>query len=147
MEQLSEMSASTLCMASASAKLATQKLWALIVEDEILVATYLADMLAEHGFHIAIATTVEKAMELINERNSFAIAFIDLNLTDQPGIELIADLQMICPTLPIVMATAYGAMAKQDMDNNARQIPILDKPYEKQALAQVLLRLGFYLPS
>jgi len=120
---------------------------ALVVEDESLIAMYLADLLQETGFEVATTVTAAETLELVRHHDSFSVAFIDLDLPDSTGLELISHLKKIDPALPIVIASGYGAMARRDHTGDATQSLVLAKPYERKDVFKLLKTLGFHLPS
>ncbi len=124
--------------------LAVNKRLALVVEDESLVAGYLSDMLTDLGFQPYIAQTAAEALELVKV-GVFTVAFVDLALPDQSGLEVISEIKDSCPEMPIVIASAYGEMAGRDMADNVNKIPVLTKPYDQRVLSSLLKTLGFHL--
>lgn len=114
----------------------------LIVDDEPLVAEYLADVLQGFGFRSAVAGSFVTAIDLLQKGTDFCAAFVDLGLTDRSGLELIAELQEARPTLPVILATGYAEMAENDQSENGQRYPILAKPYDADAVGRVLNDVG-----
>lgn len=115
---------------------------ALIVEDELLVANFLAIALEEMGFRVIETNTAADAIDKARAPDCFAVMFIDLGLPDRSGLELIAELQRAQPGVPIVVSTGYGAMVKQDIDEGDFSLHYLFKPYTIQRVAELLNKLG-----
>jgi len=115
---------------------------ALVVEDEALVAEFLASMLEEMGLRVAKADTVATALTRVRGAERFAVMFVDLGLPDRSGLELVEELHHLQPGVPIVISTGYRTVLQRDMaDGNV--IPYyLAKPYNTQAIAEVLLEVG-----
>ena len=120
---------------------------ALVVEDEALIAMFLADMLDDVGFEVVTAATVAESLAAVRAHDVFSVAFIDLSLPDRPGLELISDLQIMHPRLPIVIASGYGSMAARDATDDSRCRPVLCKPYDQQMVVRVLSTLGLATPD
>jgi CheY-like chemotaxis protein len=107
----------------------------LIVEDEIVVALFLEDLLAEFGYEVAgIASHLEDAMA---RPDDYDIALLDVHLNGRNVFDF-ADRLAACGT-PFVFATGYGARGIPDR-HCAR--PVLQKPFRpdelKQALAEAM---------
>jgi CheY-like chemotaxis protein len=107
----------------------------LIVEDEIVVALFLEDLLAEFGYEVAgIASHLDDAMA---RPDDYDIAVLDVHLNGRNVFDF-ADRLAACGT-PFVFATGYGARGIPDR-HCAR--PVLQKPFRpdelKQALAEVM---------
>ena len=120
---------------------------ALVVEDEEVIGRYLADTLDDMGFHASAVCTCEEALEVTASHGEFTVAFVDLALPDRSGLELIAELKARQPNLPVVIASGYGAMAVNDIDDNNQPPPVLCKPYDAKVVAAVLAQLGINIPN
>ncbi len=105
----------------------------LIVEDEAMIMMLLEDMLAEFGCIVAgVAGSVSEAMSQISHTEIDA-AILDVNLAGEK-IFPVADVLAARGT-PFVFSTAYGPA---DLKERYPHSPILHKPYEPDALAEVL---------
>lgn len=120
---------------------------ALVVEDEEVVAKYLAEMLTDLGFDVTTAATVTESLALADQHGMFSVAFVDLSLPDRSGLELISDLKIRYPKLPIVIASGYGPMVSRDLVDNRDYLPILSKPYDRKVISNLLSTLGFFVPQ
>lgn len=96
----------------------------LLVEDEMLVAMTLEDMLIELGYRIAgIATNLETAVE--SARNlEFDLAFLDINLNGHYSLPVAEILQQRC--IPFIFQTGYGA---QGVDIGGFHAAVVTKPF------------------
>jgi DNA-binding response OmpR family regulator len=109
----------------------------LIVEDEIMVALFLEDLLAEAGFAVAgVVSRLEEAMALA-ETPTFTAAVLDVHLEGKdvfPLADRLADLK-----LPFVFATGYGTRAIPERHANR---PVLQKPFRPEELTRALAALA-----
>ena len=85
----------------------------LLVEDDPLIRTFLADNLTADGYDVLVASTLEEAMrELEFKRPDLAI--VDLKLPDGSGLELVRRVRAadgtgrIDPELPLLMLSGSG---------------------------------------
>ena len=106
----------------------------LVVEDEVLVAVMIEDMLTELG-----ATVIGPAMSVVAgsalaRQGDFDAAVLDVNVHGE-RVDPLADL-IEQRHIPIVFATSYGDL----MESSARGGIVLDKPFSREALASALSR-------
>lgn len=108
----------------------------LIVEDEILVALLLEDVLAEFGYEVAgVASRLEEGLARA-EAPDFALAVLDVHLNGADVFPL-AD-RLAERGLPFVFATGYGA---RGIPERYAGRPVLQKPFLPGDLAKVLASL------
>lgn len=108
----------------------------LVVEDEILVAWLLGDMLAELGcVVVGPAARVNQALAMV-EAEAIDAAVIDLNLNGQRSYP-IAD-ALAARGVPFVISTGYQADRLQD---GYETVPVLQKPFKGSELGAVLNNL------
>ena len=110
-----------------------QRLRILIVEDEMLVAMNIEDMLLDLGHEVAgLASRLEPALSLARE-GEFDLAMLDVNLageTSFPVAEILAGRR-----IPFLFATGYRI---KGIAEEYRTYPVLQKPFRAQDLEQAL---------
>jgi DNA-binding response OmpR family regulator len=103
----------------------------LIIEDEMMMASMLDDMLNELGYETAgMAQNFDNAINKI-EHESFDAAILDVNLN---GHRTLADI-LHDRNLPFVFSTGYN---QESLPEVYRNFPALQKPY---TMAQLGTRL------
>jgi CheY-like chemotaxis protein len=109
----------------------------LIVEDEMLVAMNIEDMLLDLGHEVAgIASRLAAALQLAGEA-SFDAAMLDINLAGEnsfPVADLLAE-----RGIPFLFATGYGL---QGIEERYRSRPLLQKPFRAHDLGMALAALA-----
>lgn len=115
----------------------------LIVEDEEVIRTSLAEFLNSEGYETMQASTVAKALELARSRD-FNIAICDVQLPDGDGIELLRRLQNIKPGIFVLIITAYATVENTISAFNAGAFDYLVKPVIFDDLSHKLNRLFEY---
>ncbi|MDQ0395730.1 response regulator [Labrys monachus] len=110
----------------------------LLVEDELLIACLMEDMLRELGFrNIHIASSLMQAVELLVSR------VVDLGILDvNVGKDLVFPLACELKTrkVPIVFATGR---APSDLPPEWTTCPVLPKPVDMAVLTRTIGAFGF----
>lgn len=117
----------------------------LVVEDEMIVAWLLEDMLADFGCTmVGPATRINQALAMINAE-ALDAAVLDVNLNGQQSYPL-AD-ALVTRGVPFVFSTGYGGRLLEGY----RDFPVLQKPYQsvefRNALAKLLSSKETRIPS
>src|SRR6184192_1843204 len=81
----------------------------LIVDDEQTLARSAKAFLADHGYEAEVATSGEKAMELLESLQP-DVVFADVRLPGMSGLDLLKRIHAFDPVIPVVMLTAYGSI-------------------------------------
>ncbi len=105
----------------------------LILEDEMLVAMLLEDILMDLGHSVAAtAGNIRQALEAI-EQLPVDLAILDVNLPDGRS-DAVAE-ALMAKKIPFVFATGYGA---QGVAEDYRQAPVIQKPYDEDGLRHAI---------
>lgn len=108
----------------------------LVVEDEMIVAWNLEDMLSDLGCVIVgPAVSVSDALDMIGA-HAFDLALIDVNLGGLPSYP-IAD-ALAERGVPFAFSTGYE---EASLAEEYRTFPILRKPFRRSDLGDILARL------
>jgi PAS domain S-box-containing protein len=106
----------------------------LIVEDDTFVAELAADMLSELGFQSSIAHSAKEALDRLAGGDKPKLVFTDIVMPGGlTGIELARKLRERFPELPILLTTGYSEQVTA-----TQGFPVLQKPYELNALAEAV---------
>ncbi|UGV26845.1 response regulator [Rhodopseudomonas boonkerdii] len=105
-----------------------------LVEDEVMIRMMVADMLEELGYRIAAeAGEINEAIRLAGSAE-FDVAILDVNVNGKvisPVAEALA-----ARNKPFIFVTGYGA---QGLPEEFRDRPALQKPFQMETLAQMLV--------
>ncbi|WP_354067034.1 response regulator [Bradyrhizobium sp. OAE829] len=105
----------------------------LVVEDEMMIAMLIEDMLDEFGCElVGPATNVPRALELIG-KEIVDVAVLDLNL-DGKDTYAIAD-ALRQNNVPFIFATGYGSTGMRPEYGDR---PVLQKPFQAKDLETAL---------
>ena len=106
----------------------------LVVEDEMVVAMLLEDMLADLGCEVVgPASRVEEALRLADSETVHG-AVLDVNVA---GAEVYPVAEALAQRgIPFVFATGYGTVGLRD---DYRGSPTVQKPFRQDELARVIV--------
>jgi len=103
----------------------------LIVEDEIVVALFLEDVLAEFGYEVAgVVSHLDDAM---SRAPDYDVALLDVHINGRNVFDF-ADL-LASRDIPFVFATGYG---ERGVPERHRGRPVLQKPFLPEDLRRIL---------
>ncbi|HEY5107479.1 MAG TPA: response regulator [Caulobacteraceae bacterium] len=106
----------------------------LVVEDEMMIAMLVEDMLADLGcVVVGPAHRLEDALELVRLEPGFDVALLDVNLGGQPVYPLADALR--AKGVPAIFATGYADAGLREVDRGS---PVLQKPFRASELATAL---------
>jgi DNA-binding response OmpR family regulator len=109
---------------------------ALVVEDEVMIAMYVEDLLMELGYEVAgIATGFDQALPLAKE-GDFDLAVLDINLDGRLSFPIADVLRE--RGIPFLFASGYGSKGMIDDYRNAVRI---QKPFLSHDLAQAIAKI------
>jgi PAS domain S-box-containing protein len=110
---------------------------ALIVEDDAFIAELAAGMLGELGFECTITHSATEALEKLAGGDKPTLIFSDIIMPGGiSGIELVQKVRDRFPELPVLLTTGYSQEVA-----GSHGFPVLQKPYEMEALASALTNL------
>ena len=111
-----------------------QGLRVLIVEDDVLVAVLLEDMLSDLGcVSLGVAPTVSEALAVIGAAEAVDAAILDVNRGGEKVFP-VAD-RLRTRGVPFAFSTGYGPA---DLAQRYPGSPLLHKPYPPEQLASTL---------
>ncbi len=106
----------------------------LVVEDEMMIAMLIEDMLGDLGcVVVGPAHGLDAALALANDDSSLDGALLDVNLGGQP-VYAVADV-LRGRGVPMIFSTGYGA---GDLPEESRGAPVLQKPFKATDLSKAL---------
>ena len=115
----------------------------LVVEDEEAMRLLLREFLEILGYSVLVAEDGRDALEIARE-NPIGLAFLDLNLPDMNGLELMQELRAAGATFPFVVLSAN---LKESFSGEVRPLgvrEVLEKPVDLNVLEALVRTI---LPS
>ena len=109
----------------------------LLVEDEIMIAMLMEDVLADMGHVVVgVACGVEAALEMA-ETVEADLAILDVNIDGRPSFPVADVLRR--RGVPVLFATGYGAAG---LDGDYRDAVFINKPFDSRELVGAISLIG-----
>lgn len=109
----------------------------LVIDDDPNILEVLRARLEAEDYAITTAITAKEALEKAKE-GSFNLVITDIRLSSTDGLELMEDLLLLNPDLPVIILTAYGSIEGAVTAIKKGAYSYLTKPFDpKDLLLQV----------
>jgi len=118
---------------------------ALVVDDSRAMRRIIAKLLIELGFEVHEAATGLEALTLAETVDGLSLVLLDWNMPEMDGRAVLERMRADerFADLPIMMVTTESEMEQVEVALNAGASEYLMKPFDRQALLEKLLLLGF----
>jgi len=110
----------------------------LVVDDDPLVLANTAAILEDLGHEVAIATSGEEALALLEKGLAIDLIVTDQLMPGMTGLQLLAAVHRMRPELPCLVVSGYAEMSAEEVG----QCPILAKPFTQAQLATMIGRIA-----
>lgn len=112
----------------------------LIIDDEVDVLNILKTFLEPLGYEVSIASSVEEAFRLLEEKPFFLI-ITDIAMPDLDGYELINKLKEMKVKSSIAMMTGFGYNPKHTLIKiyKTSHYPCLFKPFNRAKVSETII--------
>jgi len=114
---------------------------ALIVDDEEEIGLILKIILNNKGMNVDIAHDLSKARSLV-KNNGYQVIFLDLNLPDGTGFELIEKLNSEDSDANIVVLSAFDGWSEKNKAMDLGVDIFIGKPFSKKEILKSLTDLN-----
>ena len=112
----------------------------LVVEDDRDFAESLVIALGTRNCRVEIAYTGEDAVRLFHA-HSYDIAFMDIKLPGQNGVQSLAEILTFAPQARVVMMTGFSEPALLEQARRTGAVDVLRKPFRMRDLLGYIDRL------
>jgi DNA-binding NtrC family response regulator len=109
----------------------------LVVDDEKNQREIYMLILEDAGYDVTTAQSGEHALRLARE-NKFDLVLTDYKLTGMDGVQLVAELTDLDPSIIVVMMTAHGTVESVKHAMRAGVYDYLEKPVDREQLLKVV---------
>lgn len=115
---------------------------ALVVADNELICWGLERILSSQGM---LVTIVDNGKDALSETQdaSYNLVFLDINLPDMSGLDVLAGIRRASPTLEVVIMASdvNGDDIKQALEKGASQF--LEKPFDVYKVNDIVKKMSF----
>jgi two-component system, response regulator FlrC len=105
----------------------------LVVEDDLALSEALCDTLDIEGYRVASAHNGTEALSKL-AKFSFRLVVSDVQMPVMDGFELLHNIQLNYPDVPVLLMTAFGTIPKAVQAMQSGAADYLIKPFEAEAL-------------
>lgn len=116
--------------------------WVLVVDDEIIIAQLIADVLGGEGYDVDTAPHGLAALERL-ERRTYDVVLSDLRMPELDGLGLFREIEQRYPDLlhRFVFITGTSEHADYQGFIDDVKVPVLTKPFDMADLVRVVQEL------
>ncbi|TGD94819.1 hybrid sensor histidine kinase/response regulator [Methylobacterium nonmethylotrophicum] len=107
----------------------------LLVEDNVGVGRFAAQILNDLGYVTTWVTNAEAALDVLAQDPAYDAVFSDVVMPGMGGIELGKALRQRHPGLPVLLTSGYSHVLAQE---GSHGFPLLHKPYSAEQLSRML---------
>jgi len=112
----------------------------LIVDDEIVVASLLAEAVKGQGHEVLVAHDGEEGLVLMGQHQLDAV-FLDVQMPEMSGIDVLRRIRVHHPTLPVILITGHAIPTQIEEARRLGVTEIIEKPFFLTHLSDALGRL------
>jgi len=109
------------------------------VDDEVSVANMMSQILGRLGYEVTIVNDSRNALNLFKkDSSSFDLVITDQTMPDMTGIQLVEEVLMINPDIPIILCTGFSESVSEELAKSLGVRKYLVKPVLKVDLANAV---------
>jgi CheY-like chemotaxis protein len=113
----------------------------LVVDDEVEICLLVTQYLKKLGYDTSFCLSIAEAAEKI-EAVSYDLLFVDLNLRDGSGYDLIKALHKSQLSTKVIVISAYDSERQKALQRGASFF--LAKPFTKKSIDDSLQKINFF---
>jgi two-component system, NtrC family, response regulator AlgB len=113
----------------------------LIIDDDLGIRGTLGTALETMGHQVRMASSRAGAEKELR-RESFEVAFLDIRLGSENGLDILPDLLRLSPRLAVIVITAYSSIETAVLAIQRGAFDYLAKPFKPAQIAQMLERVA-----
>jgi signal transduction histidine kinase/CheY-like chemotaxis protein len=107
----------------------------LLVEDNIQIGEFAAQLLGDLGHEVERVTNAADAMKRLVAGARFDVVFSDVVMPGTSGLDMARNIRERWPDLPVLLTSGYSHVLAQDARHG---FPLLRKPYSVEELSKAL---------
>jgi DNA-binding NtrC family response regulator len=112
----------------------------LLVEDDQAMARMCAKLIHRRGHCAVVARSSEEAVRIVSDSDDIDVVVSDVQMPEMNGIQLLARLQTMKNTLPVVLMTGYGHLVSSAQVLAMGAAGYIIKPFEPDVFVDCVER-------
>ena len=112
----------------------------LVVDDERTIRNTFRVAIEAFGHDVELASNTQDALQLLKGVGGFDVAFLDLKLSQESGLDLLPSLLELSPRLTVIIVTAFASIETAVEAMRRGAFDYLPKPCTPEQIRQVLAR-------
>ena len=117
----------------------TRAVTVLVVEDEFLIRSVIADHLNDQGFAVFEAGNADEAIRILEARSDIHLVFTDIDMPgSMDGLKLAAYVRDRWPPIKLIVTSGHISPEESTLPKGGR---FFRKPYEPQHIASAIAEL------
>ena len=118
----------------------------LVADDENAVRRFVVRVLEREGYAVSQARDGAEALEMLKREPSvFSVVVSDIVMPRLNGVELVQELSVLRPDLPVILMSGYATAALAEL-GIAAPCSILPKPFPSERLIEEVRRCARKIP-
>lgn len=113
----------------------------LVIDDEEFIRINLHEIFAQSGYEVDLIETAEEGLKAI-KNNNYDLAFLDINLPDMNGIDLLQEVKNIEPDLLVIIITGFASVESAVNAIKLGAYDYIKKPFKADAI-KLITKLAF----
>ncbi len=110
-----------------------------IVDDEDLVRSFAQISLERAGYHVSAFDRAATCLEDIKTHiGDFSVLLTDQTMPGMNGMELVAEIRKIAPTLPVIIMSGYYSRIAPEMLQQMGHVSLISKPFTNEELSHAV---------
>src|SRR5271170_7742708 len=109
----------------------------LVVDDKKVIGDFFNLTMGYYGHHITVVHDLPHTLEAI-KHHTFDIAFMDMVMAGDDGVEVLKEVKAITPGLAVVMMSGYSLDEKRRQATLLGAVDCLKKPFEVEDIRRVV---------
>src|SRR3954470_19449734 len=112
----------------------------LIIDDETEICFLLASMLRQKNMKTSIAHTIHDGYHQLHAEPG--LLFLDINLPDGSGLELLKKIRSEYPVMKIIIISAFDGEKERDQAKQSGADAFIGKPFNSEIVLQTIGELA-----
>lgn len=109
----------------------------LIVDDDPEFGAVVQQLLEIEGYSATLTTTAQRAIEVC-AAHEFSVVLLDLNLGTESGLDVLREVKLLHPNLPVILITAHGSLETAAEAVREKAFDYIGKPFQSSALLSLI---------